>query len=152
MRPDQPLNTEAPFHDFDEYERLVEEAETVDDRAHLIVLLGGEAGLRCGEMMALEWRDIDFAKRQLRIERSEWRGKVTLPKGGRPRRVPMTARLTEALRAHRHLRSGRVLCHADGQPLTQKDVQALVRRAARRAGLENEGLHVLRHTFCSHLA
>ena len=27
-----------------------------------------------------------------------------------------------------------------------------VRRAARRAGLVNKGVHVLRHTFCSHLA
>jgi hypothetical protein len=31
----------------------------------------------------------------------------------------MTKRLTAALRAHRHLRSPRVLCDA-GQPLTQK--------------------------------
>jgi integrase len=31
--------------------------------AFLVVLLGGEAGLRCGEIMALEWTDIDFAKR-----------------------------------------------------------------------------------------
>jgi site-specific recombinase XerD len=28
----------------------------------------------------------------------------------------------------------------------------LVRAAARRAGLKHEGVHVLRHTFCSHLA
>ena len=31
-------------------------------------------------------------------------------------------------------------------------VEGLAERAARRAGLRNEGLHVLRHTFCSHLA
>jgi site-specific recombinase XerD len=31
-------------------------------------------------------------------------------------------------------------------------MQCLVRRAAKRAGLKNEGVHVLRHTFCSHLA
>jgi hypothetical protein len=29
----------------------------------LIVLLGGEAWLRCGEMIALEWGDVDLAKR-----------------------------------------------------------------------------------------
>ncbi|MET0166247.1 MAG: hypothetical protein ABW318_14735, partial [Vicinamibacterales bacterium] len=43
------------FHDFDDYERLVEAAKATDRRAHLAVLLGGEAGRRCGEMMALEW-------------------------------------------------------------------------------------------------
>ena len=31
-------------------------------RAYLVVLLGGEAGLRCGEMMALEWTDVDLAQ------------------------------------------------------------------------------------------
>jgi integrase len=55
---------QASFHDFDEFERLVEVARS-EALAFLVVLLGGEAGLRCGEMMALEWTDIDFAKRQL---------------------------------------------------------------------------------------
>ena len=78
--------------------------------ALLVVLLGGEAGLRCGEMMALEWTDVDFAKRQLTVARSEWKGHVTMPKGGRIRCVPLTRRLTEALREARHLRGPRVLC------------------------------------------
>jgi integrase len=72
--------------------------------ARALVLLGSEAGLRCGEIMALEWNDLDFAKRQLTVARSEWKGHVTLPKGGRLRYVPMTRRLTEALRKTRHLR------------------------------------------------
>ena len=36
--------------------------------------------------------------------------------------------------------------------MTEKAVQTLVLRAARRAGLANNGPHILRHTFCSHLA
>ena len=108
-------------------------------------------GLRCGEMMALEWTDVDLSRRQLSIRRSEWKGKVTVPKGGRSRRIPMTTRLAEALRTHRHLRSPRVLCEADGQPLTQNMVRGRVRKAARKANLAQEGVHILRHTFCSHL-
>ena len=145
-------HTEAPFHDFDQYGRLVDVAKSVDDRAYLAVLLAGDAGLRCGEIMALEWTDIDFSKRSLKVERSEWKGRVTVPKGGRARRVPMTTRLAEALRAHRHLQGPRVLCDEDGQPLSQKMVQLLVRRSAERANLANGGVHILRHTFCSHLA
>jgi integrase len=56
------------FYDFGEYERLVTAAQAMDPRAHLLVLLAGEAGLRLGEMAALEWRDIDFAKRQLCVQ------------------------------------------------------------------------------------
>jgi site-specific recombinase XerD len=36
--------------------------------------------------------------------------------------------------------------------LTEGVVQGFVRRATKRAGLENNGPHILRHTFCSHLA
>ena len=142
----------AGFYDFDDYERLVEAAKATDANAHLIVLLGGEAGLRCGEMMALEWRDVDLQKRQLCVQRSDWKGHITATKGGRLRYVPLTIRLAMKLRDHRHLRSPRVLCHRDGAPLTQKIVQDHVRRAARRAQLAKSGVHRLRHTFCSHLA
>ena len=69
------------FYDFDEYERLLEAAKELGPTAHLVVLLGGEAGLRCGEMIGLEWGDVDLVKRQMCIQRSEWRGHVTVPEG-----------------------------------------------------------------------
>lgn len=141
----------AAFHDFDDYERLVEAARASDVRSHLIVLLGGEAGLRCGEIMALRWDDVDLRKRQICVQRSDWKGHVTTTKGGRLRHVPMTKRLAEALQAHRHLRSERVICRGNGSPVTQKIVREQVRRAARKAGVR-DGVHILRHTFCSHLA
>ena len=141
----------ATFHASDQYERLVDAARTEDRIAELVVLLGGEAGLRCGEMIALEWRDIDLAKRQLCIQRSDWNGQVTSPKGGRLRYVPLTVRLTAALREHRHLRGPRVLCHDDGKAMTRQQVQYRVKRAAGKANVR-EGVHILRHTFCSHLA
>ncbi len=143
---------EAAFHDFDEYNRLVEAAKKTDPQSYLAVLLGGDAGLRCGEIMALEWTDIDFSKRQVLVQRSEWKGHVTAPKGGRSRRVPLTTRLTNALKDFRHLRGPRVLYQNNGQSATQKVVRNLVLRAARRANLANGGVHILRHTFCSHLA
>jgi integrase len=139
------------FHDFDEYERLLDAAWNIDRDAFLIVLLGGEAGLRCGEILALDWSDIDMPKRQLCVQRSDWNGQVTIPKGGRLRYVPLTARLTGALREHRHLRSSRVLCEQDGTPFSRQQVQYRVKRAARRANVR-DGVHLLRHTFCSHLA
>jgi integrase len=144
-------NPSPRFHDFDQYERLVEVAAAIDREAELIVLLGGEAGLRCGEMIALEWIDVDLAKRQLCVQRSDWNGQVTMPKGGRLRYVPLTVRLTNALREHRQLKSSRVLCQSDGTPFTRQQVQYRIKRASRRAHVQ-EGVHVLRHSFCSHLA
>jgi integrase len=115
------------FYDFDDYERLID-ATMSDPNASLIVLLGGEAGLRCGEIIALEWPDVDLEKRQLCVQRSEWLGHVTAPKGGRLRYVPMTIRLAAALRGHRHLRSPRVLCRPDGTPFTWNMVRDHVQR------------------------
>src|SRR3954464_1057233 len=40
----------------------------------------------------------------------------------------------------------------DGSAFTTKMVADHVRRAAKRAGLVSSGAHILRHTFCSHLA
>jgi integrase len=140
------------FYDFDDFKRLVAAAEVMDSRAYLLVLLSGEAGLRLGEMVALEWTDIDFVKRQMCVQRSAWKGKVASPKSGRLRYVPLTIRLAAALRDHRHLRGPLVLYQDDGSPLTEGLVQGFVRRAAKKAGLDNNGPHILRHSFCSHLA
>ena len=61
---------QAAFYDFDEFERVV----TRRSGPTLVVLLGGEAGLRCGEMMALEWGCGDTAPR---TSESSWS-----PRGG----------------------------------------------------------------------
>ena len=70
---------------------------------------------------------------------------------------PCTIRLGAAFRDHRHLRSPNVLCQDDGQPLTRQMVQYRVPRASRRvasrrAKLSRGGVHIMRHTFRSHLA
>jgi len=140
------------FHDFEEYERLLTVAQKRSAEAYLMVLLGGDAGLRLGEIVALEWGDVDLHARRLTVQRSDWCGHVTVPKGGRSRRLPMTQRLTSALKASRHLRSARVLCLPDGTPITRDRVIKAIRGAQRVAGLPQAGVHVLRHSFCSHLA
>ncbi len=132
----------AAFHDFDAFERLVEAARVDGAVALLIVLLGGEASLRCGEMIALEWPDVDLATGQLSVQRAVWNGHVTMPKGGRVRHVPLTTRLARALRIHRHLRGVRVLSTKDGRALTLRMVQNTVQRVARRAQTPH-GVHIL---------
>jgi integrase len=87
---------QARFHDNDQYERLVQAARRLDYVTYLIVLLGAETGLRCGEMIALEWSDVNAAARKLCIQPSDWNGQVTSTKGGRLRHVPMTVRLAGA--------------------------------------------------------
>ena len=42
---------------------VLKAAQTIDPRSYLIALLGGEAGLRPGEIVALEWADVDLQRR-----------------------------------------------------------------------------------------
>lgn len=141
---------DAAFHDFDAYERLLSAAQSIDWRTYLIVLLGGEGGMRVGEIVALEWRDVDLDRRQISIRHSDWKGQLTMPKNGRGRFVAMTERVASAFRHYRHLRSARVLCLDDGKPITRQGAWSRVRYAANRAKVPT-GVHILRHTFCSHL-
>jgi integrase len=144
---------EMSFYDCDEYERLVAAARAIDPRTHIAVLLGGDAGLRASEVIAVEQTDADYQRGYLNVQRAEWRGQVGLPKSGRPRRVPMTKRLSAALRAHRHLRGARMLCRDDGKTITANVLRRWLEQAERRAELEVHGAaHKLRHTLCSHLA
>jgi integrase len=120
---------EVPFYDFAEYRRLVEGAAAVDPRIELLVLLAGDAGLRRGETVALEWTDVDLRRRTLHVQRSSWNGHVTVPKGGRSRRLPLTEGLEQALRAHRHLVGPRVLYAEDGASPTNKVVHMWMQKA-----------------------
>jgi integrase len=137
--------------DLEQYERLIEKAIDRSLETVLIVLLGGDAGLRSGEMRALQWADIDFQigrAGQLTIQRSEWHGQTTSTKGNRTRFVPMTPRLAAALKRHQHLRGPLVLYRKDGTAMAEHHVEELLRGAMRDAGLKG-GPHALRHTFCS---
>jgi integrase len=63
--------TTVSFYDFEAYERLLTAAKS-DATTYLIALLGGEAGLRCGEIMAVEWRrrpeEAAIVRRPIRME------------------------------------------------------------------------------------
>ena len=144
---------ELPFYDFEEFEQLVEGAGKAGADVLAFVLLAGEAGLRRGEIIALERSDIDFKRNQITVRQSDWQGQIDTPKSGKTRRVPMTARLGVALQAIRHLRGPRAFYQRDGQLISANTLRSWMQRAQARAGLPlTSGVHILRHTFCSHLA
>lgn len=145
------------FWDFEPYTALVEAARQLGPEAYVMVLLGGDAGLRCGEIIALRWIDVDFRVGKLHVRQNSWRGKIGPPKGGKPRSIPMTMRLRAALEELRKTHGTRetVLARVyrgETKPLTGDSIRRKLERACRKAGVEVHGPHTLRHTFCSHLA
>ena len=143
--------TQPKFYDFADYRRLVAFARTIDPRVLLVVLLGGDAGLRRGEMIALEWSDIDLIHGRMTIARSEYRGEVTSTKGHRARTVPLSDDLKVALQAHR-IGGPRVLYSCGSKTPCESTIRNWLAEAQEAAGFPIKGPHTLRHTFCSHLA
>ncbi len=65
----------------------------------------------------------------------------------------MTTKLATVLASIRHLRGPRLLLQDNGNELTYKVLRRWMATAQRMAGLKATGsYHVLRHSFCSHLA
>jgi integrase len=129
---------------------LVRAASSEQDAA--IFLTAAFTGLRRGELLALRWRDIDFPGSLIRVRTSYAGGKMTTPKSGKVRSVPMAPDVAKALAAlgqRRDFVSGDdlVFCGEAGGYL---DGSALRRRYAAsltEAGLRPLRFHDLRHVF-----
>lgn len=133
-----------------EYELLVRGAEQASTRALVAVLLMGDAGLRIGEVAALQWHDVDLEGRELKVCATMWQGHRGTPKSGRSRKVPLTRRLLAALAElpRRHLH---VVTNADGQVATRGALLSLLWSAVHRVRVPDLGAHALRHTYATSL-
>ncbi len=124
------------------------------DRAVLEVLYA--AGLRVGELVSLDWNDIDLKGRVLRV----------LGKGGKERMVPFGRCAAESLQAWLEnwdeLRAASrdaatdssepVFLNYRGRRLSARSIRRLIDRRVEQAAIAG-GVHphTLRHTFATHL-
>lgn len=113
-----------------------------------ICLLGARAGLRREEMHTLTWEDVDFNRGRIHICPKEgWE-----PKDYEQRFIGMS----RDLRAHllwirSAARSQWVLQDSSGVRPALDVMSSYFRKLSRKAGLKGS-IHILRHTFASHLA
>ena len=142
-------------HSLDDLRHVLDVARDWKDPASLPVLcLGLFASLRAGEMMGLQWSDVDLVRGVLHVRRSvTYRGEVKAPKTeSGERTVPLTSTLSEALRTWRSSAPVGVpwVFHADGQPVSHKWLKVRILPVLRRSALsESDPLHALRRTFCT---
>ena len=69
----------------------------------------------------------------IHVQRSDWRGYVTVPKGGRDRRVLMTKRFASLLKANRQVGGGRILGGDDGARFDRAMIWYWMRKPQNRA-------------------
>src|SRR5262249_10162727 len=124
------------FLGFDELDRLVEAAKA-DPEALAAILCAADAGLRVGDVRPLEvgareWGDLSLVAARMTVQRTDYRGYVGSPKGGRFRTLPLTRRLVSALKAARHLRGDAVFSDRNGLRWSRGEADTRLRRAYRK--------------------
>lgn len=117
----------------------------VRDQAVLELLYG--AGLRAGELVALDLDDLDLDEGLVHVRHG---------KGDRARKVPMGAAAVAAVSTWLAERpadgdEAAVFLNARGQRLGDRSVRRLVTTAGRRSGLPTLHPHALRHACATHL-
>ena len=129
---------------------LVRAAESEQDGA--VYLTAAFTGLRRGELVALRWRDVDFAASRVRVCGSFAGGRLTTPKSGKVRSVPLAPDVASVL-ARLASRKGwtgdddLVFSSVTGDYLDPSALSKRYRLALERADLRRLRFHDLRHTF-----
>jgi len=149
----------------EEEARLLGTARHSYPRHFSLLLCALRTGMRLGELLGLQWGDIDFQGRFIEVRRSLVEGgRIELPKKGKIRRVDLSLLLGETLeklrvrRAEEALAKGWkqvpawVFCNEEGRPIWKSDFERRVfHKALEKAGLRRIRFHDLRHTFASRL-
>lgn len=123
-----------------------------------------QTGMRLGELMSLQWRDISFKKRVIHIFRTgEYRDgefRVTSPKTPYSRRkIPMTKKSEEILLGLReayadlpdseHKKDGYIFLNGEGKIVSPGVYRGVMNRIVKTLGLSKISPHCLRHTFAT---
>jgi len=129
----------------------------------LFLLCAVRTGLRLGEVLGLQWGDLDFAGRFIEVRRQFTKGRLDLTKSGKIRRVDMSRQLSEAFRQAQEIREteitieGRkfdpeepIFRNGAGHRLDPSRVsKTILKRCLLLAGLRHIRFHDLRHTNAS---
>jgi integrase len=115
-----------------------------------LFLTAAFTGLRMGELLALHWRDVDFAGATVRVRASYSAGQLTSPKSGKVRGVPMAPDVASALarlgaREHFTGDDDLVFCGETGSYLDGSALRRRYKAALQSAGLRSLRFHDLRH-------
>lgn len=142
---------EFRFYTADQTDVWLEKCAEIEPAWYPLFLAGFRAGLRLGELFALELGDLDFVSGVIHVRKSFTRDATTTPKSGKARAVDMAPSLAEVLPHYRHLRGPLVFCSADGRHLNRDMLKHPWARVTAAAGLPLLRPHDMRHSFASQL-
>ena len=153
-----PLDFEIPrrihklpvAYDEQEQAAILAAAKELGPMYVVLVLLGIDGGLRRGEILGLQWRDISLKRGSMVIRHNVVRGKLSIPKGKTEDEIGITKRLILALEALP--RTGPFVLDHKGGHYQEHNIAAWMRTLVKRAGLSWQGTHILRKTCGTRIA
>ena len=137
----------------EEVERLLKACSaraSTGQRNRAVIVLAWRAGLRIGEVLALQTKDVDLDEGVVRVQHG---------KGDKPRAVGLDAGATAVVakwvstRRKLGISNSRLLfCTLQGEPMRQDYIRHLLPRLARKAGISKRvHAHGLRHAYAVEL-
>lgn len=141
-------------------QRKIEQAVFSDRRSKMFgIVLCLYTGLRIGELLSLEWRDVDFSNGTLSVTKNCYDGKdengklcriSDTPKTATSRReIPLPKRVIQLLREHRRRGGADYIISSGGKPLYIRSYQRDFDSLLKRLKIPHKGFHALRHTFAT---
>ena len=118
------------------------------------ILLCLYSGLRIGELIALQWNDIDLTKGILTVSKSCHDSKNGLiidePKSSFSRRViPLPRQLLPILKSIKKKSDSPFVVSANGKPVSVRSYQRSFELLLKKLKIPHKGFHSLRHTFAT---
>lgn len=118
------------------------------------ILLCLYSGLRIGELIALQWSDIDFVKGILTVSKSCHDGQDGLiidePKTTNSRRlIPLPKQLLPILKGIKKKSNSPFVVSANGSSVSVRSYQRSFELLLKRLNIPHKGFHSLRHTFAT---
>jgi integrase len=120
-----------------EQEQLLIDKATNPSWLRPLLIMALHTGMRKGEILSLQWMNVDFARKLIMIVKA---------KNGEKRSIPMSERLFETLQGIKVRDiSGRVFT------ISNRSLRVAFDRALTKAGIGDFRFHDLRHTFATRL-
>lgn len=141
-------------------QKQIEKAVINDKKIKMFgILLCLYSGLRVGEVLALEWSDIDFVKSELTVTKTCYDGKdkdgnfcriTDTPKTESSSRViPIPRQLLPHLRIVKKKSSSIYVVSNGEKIISVRSYQKIFTSLLKRLGIKHKGFHSLRHTFAT---
>lgn len=147
--PERTVTEQPAFFTADQVRAILSEAK---GQYRVMFAIAAMAGLRAGEILALQVGDFDFEKNLLTVRRSVWRGKVSTPKTSTSQAVlPIPGALAKIVREHIETVKGEWLfLNSRGNLFIAENVvrQALA-PILKKLKLPPCGFHAFRHTHAT---